>query len=135
LNSSDDYTEEDASSTNSDFQDLIDQANQLWTDEAVSVLMSDLKEVGMVAFIKKYIGEQGMSIRQLLMPFGVLLPPEDPMEPTEISEMGMLRILKVVIGRVLRRREKLPSINTIEDVIHLICKFRKEIVCLYLKYF
>lgn len=135
MNSSDDYTEEDASSTNSDFQDLIDQANQLWTDEAVSVLMSDLKEVGMVAFIKKYIGEQGMSIRQLLMPFGVLLPPEDPMEPTEISEMGMLRILKVVIGRVLRRREKLPSINTIEDVIHLICKFRKEIVCLYLKYF
>jgi hypothetical protein len=97
----------------------------------------------MVSFINKYVIERHVSLRALLAVFGVLVVRPIPLrvpapclsrdflftKPAELdNEPGLLRLLKVAISRILRRREKLPHLNTPEDALRLLKEAKRVIV-------
>lgn len=56
-----------------DWSEVIQEAEEQWSEEEINIMMADLKEIGMVAFIRKYYLDKGIPIRKLLMAFGVLV--------------------------------------------------------------
>jgi hypothetical protein len=68
---SDDYVEEAASA--SEWGDLIQEAESSYSQSEIDGLMAELREIGMVHFIRKYCVDQAVPPRKLLMGFGVLV--------------------------------------------------------------
>ena len=56
-----------------DWSEVIQEAEEQWSEEEINIMIADLKEIGMVAFIRKYYLDKGIPIRKLLMAFGVLV--------------------------------------------------------------
>jgi hypothetical protein len=106
----------------SDCGDLIQEAEEAYSQAQIDDLMNELRESGLVKFMHKYIGELAVPPRKLLMAFGVLV------DPDYTNEKELYRILKMSINRVLRRRAKLPNYNTVSDAVQLIENARKIMV-------
>jgi NAD-dependent histone deacetylase SIR2 len=129
-----------------------------FTEEEMHKMAATLKEVGLVTFLRDYLrggdGDEIPSLRKLILGFGIIpvspkshpTPPnhqpsyEDKMksraEQQPISlrhpstpNLALLPFTKLALSRILRRRQKLPQYNTIEDAIHLL-KTRKNIIVL-----
>ncbi|PWN53403.1 SIR2-domain-containing protein [Violaceomyces palustris] len=105
---------------------LLDQAAEQYPPELVSTMIRELKEDGMVNFLQKYVVQRHCSIKKLLIALGVLLPRS--IRDAEVPESSLLPILKTALSRILRRREKLPQYNTVDDAIQLIKNSKKIIV-------
>ena len=121
-------------------------------------MAATLKEVGLVTFLRDYLrrgdGGQIPSLRKLILGFGIIpvSPKSGPTpqnhQPSNEEKMksraeqqpislrhpstpnlALLPFTKLALSRILRRRQKLPQYNTIEDAIHLL-KTRKNIIVL-----
>lgn len=94
-----------------DWSEVIQEAEEQWSEEEeVAIMVADLKEIGMVAFIRKYYLEKGIPIRKLLMAFGVLVVrasllvlhnAEVVSQPQDFDqEVDLLKVLKMACGRM-----------------------------------
>lgn len=103
----------------------LEQALNMFPDEEVERMINNLKENGMVAWLKEYVIHRAIPIRQLLLGLGVLLtqPPK-----ADIEDMTLLPLLKVTLTRILRRRTKLPQYNTVDDVLSLLRTSKRIVV-------
>ncbi|KAG9017944.1 NAD-dependent histone deacetylase sir2 [Tulasnella sp. 427] len=101
------------------------EALQMFPDEEVERMINHLKEEGMVAWLREYVIHRAVPIRQLLLGLGVLLtqPPK-----ADIDDMTLLPLLKVCLTRILRRRERLPQYNTVDDVLSLLRTSKRIII-------
>ncbi|KIO20028.1 hypothetical protein M407DRAFT_30331 [Tulasnella calospora MUT 4182] len=75
----------------------LEQALNMFPDEEVERMINNLKENGMVAWLKEYVIHRAIPIRQLLLGLGVLLtqPPK-----ADIEGMTLLPLLKVTLTRM-----------------------------------
>ncbi|KAK4055852.1 NAD-dependent histone deacetylase sir2 [Microbotryomycetes sp. JL221] len=95
-------------------QELIDAIEPV-TEQETNDMTHFLKERGLFAFVKRYVQELEMPLPRLLLSFGVLIPPETTPE-------NQIRILKITLSRILRNRDRIESLNTVDDVVELIRK-------------
>lgn len=84
-----------------------------FTVEQAKRLRERLRSVGATKFIEETLSKNVFSVRQLATAFGVR--PDLP-----YPEQWYLRILGLCIQRELRRRQKLPQYNTIDDAVALL---------------
>ncbi|KAG8688121.1 NAD-dependent histone deacetylase sir2 [Ceratobasidium sp. 394] len=106
---------------------LMDQMNATFSEDDIDDMYTYLKEAGMLAWIKLYVVEKRIPIVILLLALGSQIPLNIHKEPH--TDPGLLqRLLKVTLSRILRRREKLPNVNTPDDVVALIKRSKKVIV-------
>ncbi|KAG9104242.1 NAD-dependent histone deacetylase sir2 [Ceratobasidium sp. 370] len=132
-------------------EQLMDQMNATFSEEDIDDMYTYLKEagmtilsgavpralfsppgsfcvvLGMLAWIKLYVVEKRTPIAILLLALGSQIPLNIHKEPH--TDSGLLqRLLKVTLSRILRRREKLPNVNTPDDVVALIKRSKNIIV-------
>jgi NAD-dependent histone deacetylase SIR2 len=129
-----------------------------FTEEEMHQMAATLKEVGLVTFLRDYLrggdGDEIPSLRKLILGFGIIpvSPKSNPtlqnhqpfkedkmksraeQQPISLRHpstpnLALLPFTKLALSRILRRRQKLPQYNTIEDAIHLL-KTRKNIIVL-----
>ncbi|KZT59502.1 SIR2-domain-containing protein [Calocera cornea HHB12733] len=96
-----------------------------FSEEEVEEMMQFLKERGMVAFLRKYIGEAGIPPSKLLLAFGVLLAPD---LREQLTNEECLTVLRQAISRTLRDRERILQYETIDDAVRLIRDAKKILV-------
>jgi hypothetical protein len=105
---------------------VVDEAALLYPPERVADLLEELKQDGLVQFLRTHVvGKTEASIKALFIALGVLLP-------KGIREGGtpeyLLSILKTVLARHLRQRRKLEQYNTVDDAVRLISQSKRIIV-------
>jgi NAD-dependent histone deacetylase SIR2 len=82
-----------------------------------------LKENGVIPWLKEYIEGRRLPVKACIEAFGVQLPSGVP------NDDGILfPALTATLRRVLRRRDKLPQYNTIEDALSLITGAKRIVV-------
>lgn len=96
----------------------------VFSKEQVEALHDELRNIGMMKFVDKYIIEQQVPIVKLLYAFGLVLP----FDTSDVPDSALLPIFKVAVSRVLRRRRKLPDINTLDDAVRLISESKKIMI-------
>lgn len=104
---------------------LVDEAAIEFPEERIAAMLKDLKQIGLVAFLQRYIRPE-TSIPRLLIALGILLP--KALRRPETSLPMLQSILKTALHRLLQRREKIPSVNTAEDALCLIRTSSRTIV-------
>ncbi|KAK4688847.1 hypothetical protein P7C73_g1254, partial [Tremellales sp. Uapishka_1] len=130
---SDDYdSEEERDGLGDDeYERLAEEAENGFTDEDMLDMTSELKEKGLIVFLRNYLvpehegGEVG-SLRKLLLGFGIVPPAE--LRHSSTPNLNLLPFAKVALSRILRRRDKLPELNTIPQAIELLRNAKKIIV-------
>jgi NAD-dependent deacetylase sirtuin 1 len=90
-------------------------------DETKEKLRSEAHELGFDAFMMKY---GYYSARSLISLFDVELPPATD----TYKDSELIPLLRIIMARFNRRRQKLKTINTIDDVIKLLKKSNNIIV-------
>ncbi|KAF8605800.1 SIR2-domain-containing protein [Ceratobasidium sp. AG-I] len=119
--------EDEGGEQNPALDQLVDQMHDMFSDEDIDNMLTYLKEAGMLAWIKLYVVDKAVPITLLLLALGSHIPLNINKEPH--SDPGLLqRLLKVTLSRILRRRTKLPNINTPDDVVALIRRSKNMIV-------
>ncbi|PWN97343.1 SIR2-domain-containing protein [Tilletiopsis washingtonensis] len=104
-----------------------EQACVLYPDEQLEEMLYTLRERGFLHFIRTYV-RPDVSVRAiqlLLVRLGSLLPRnvrEDAERPL------VLGVLRAVLMRILRRREKLPQYNSVDDAVALLRRSRRIVV-------
>jgi len=84
------------------------------------LLRSHLRNLGPTNFIQQFLRPEKYSISQLCAAFRVQIPPFADAEDS-------LNILGIAMFRELARRQRLQSINDIDDVVSLL-KTRKNVM-------
>ncbi|PWZ01010.1 SIR2-domain-containing protein [Testicularia cyperi] len=117
---------DDEDESDSEIDRLLDEAAFYFPPEKVAGMIKELKQDGMVEFLHRFVVPDLDKIKHLLIALGVFLPRaiRDGDAPVEI----LLPILKTALSRILRRREKLPEHNTVEDALTLLRKSRRVVV-------
>lgn len=87
-------------------------------------MRTDLRQIGPQAFLEKYLAVQARSVRQVLFAMGIQLPPD----LDDVEDLQLLSILRIYLSREFKKREKLPDVNTSEDVARLLQSCRNIIV-------
>ncbi|CAD6564613.1 MAG: NAD-dependent histone deacetylase sir2 [Tremellales sp. Tagirdzhanova-0007] len=128
---SDEFSEEEPESLgDEEYDGLVDEAESGYTDEDMRQMTHELKERGLIAFLRDYLvrGEatQTPSLRKLLLGFGIL-PPSGLRHPSN-PDIFLLPFAKIALSRILRRREKLPHLNTIPQAVELLRNARNIII-------
>ncbi|GAA99287.1 uncharacterized protein L969DRAFT_48203 [Mixia osmundae IAM 14324] len=99
-----------------------------WDQVQIDELHAQLREIGMINFLRKYLrlerDSPGYSARQLLLAFGVLVP----VSAEDDSNLRYVQMLKVTILRILRRRERRTDVSTLEDALRQIKTARNIII-------
>jgi len=90
-------------------------------EETKERMRSEAHELGFDAFMMKY---GHYSARSLISLFDVELPPS----LDTYKNFELIPLLKIIMARFNRRRQKLKTVNTIEDVVDLIKKSNNIIV-------
>ncbi|KAI8646047.1 DHS-like NAD/FAD-binding domain-containing protein [Parasitella parasitica] len=90
-----------------------------FTDEEMGKLQDEAREMGLMKFIEKYVIDQSVPIPKMLEAFNIYMHPKAAMIATDLE---LLPILKSVITRYLRKRQRLEYVNTIDNVAHLLGK-------------
>lgn len=119
---------EGESDSDTEIDRLLDEAADAFPSETVSLMVKDLKQNGIVAFLQRYVvpDPSPIRIKHLLLAMGVFLPRSirESDTPLEI----LLPILKTALARILRRREKLPQYNTVDDALALLQRSKRIMV-------
>ncbi|ORY20906.1 DHS-like NAD/FAD-binding domain-containing protein [Naematelia encephala] len=113
-----------------EYDHLVEEAENGFTEDEVLEMMADLKERGLITFLRSYLtpNEAGetASLRRLLLGFGII-PPGSLRDPST-PNVYLLPFAKIALSRVLRRRTKLPQYNTVDDAVELLRNAKKVIV-------
>ncbi|TGZ76870.1 SIR2-domain-containing protein [Ascodesmis nigricans] len=96
--------------------------DEVWAPEDAEELKKRLKRLGEERFVEEVLVQGGMSDRRCLAAFGVRPPAAFP-------EQAVRAVLAVVLEREMRRRKRLPEIDTVEKVVELL-KTRERIIVL-----
>ncbi|WWC86720.1 uncharacterized protein L201_001598 [Kwoniella dendrophila CBS 6074] len=130
---SDDY---DSDQERDDLEDdeydkLVEEAENGYSDEEMKQFTNQLKESGLVNFLRDYLLKhdnegQMRSLRKLLLGYGII-PPISLRNPAT-PNLQLLSFAKVALSRILRRRERLTNLSTLDDAIDLFKKSKKIIV-------
>lgn len=106
---------------------IVDEAALFYPPARVGELLDELKEEGLVHFVQTHVvGKTEAEIKALLVSLGVLLP--KTLREESISPGFLLSLVKSVLVRHLRQREKLAGYNTIDDAVRLIGESKRTIV-------
>ncbi|WFD39681.1 NAD-dependent histone deacetylase sir2 [Malassezia japonica] len=95
--------------------------------EEVSDVIHDLREHGILVCLQRHVVSQPEKIVPLLLSLGVMLP-RNVLEEAESNPYAVLPLLKMVLTRILRQRQKLDEFNTLEDVLRLLRTSKKIVV-------
>ena len=98
----------------------------LASDEIARVV-SDLRQHGLVECLRRHIVPNPAFILPLLLSLGIRLP-RSVIKEAETQPYMLLPILKMVLTRILRQRQKLPQYNTVDDVLNLLQRSKRIIV-------
>ncbi|KAI7885138.1 SIR2-domain-containing protein [Lichtheimia hyalospora FSU 10163] len=90
-----------------------------FTQEESDALQDEVKEIGLVKFMEKYLLNQQVPPLKLMEAFNVVMHPGAALA---LSELQQCAILRQVINRHLRKRHRLDHVNTLEDVVSLLAK-------------
>lgn len=119
---------EGESESDTEIDRLLDEAADAFPPETVSLMVKDLKQHGIVTFLQRYVipDPSPIRIKHLLLALGVFLPRSirESNPPLEL----LLPILKTALARILRRREKLPQYNTVDDALGLLLRSKRIMV-------
>ncbi|CEQ42831.1 SPOSA6832_04675, partial [Sporobolomyces salmonicolor] len=139
-----DLTDSEGSSPDEqDWEAIIAAAEAAFSEEQIADMTTFLKERGLFAFVKEYVETRGLSVRTLLLAFGIMIRPDTPLN-------DQLRMLKIACSRVyvpafsspslplpsthglvlnrLRNRDRLEQYQTVDDVVNLIRKSKRILV-------
>ncbi|KIR52085.1 NAD-dependent histone deacetylase SIR2 [Cryptococcus gattii Ru294] len=113
-----------------EYDKLVEEAENGYTDEEMDQYTCQLKENGIINFLRSYLtltedGEM-RSLRKLLLGFG-LVPPL-PLRSPGIPDLQLLPFAKAALSRILRRRERLQDISSLDDAVSLLARAKKIIV-------
>ncbi|KAF9564294.1 SIR2-domain-containing protein [Agrocybe pediades] len=100
------------------------QENDAWSKQEVKQMTHLLKERGSSTFIEEYVKTRNIPILKLLDAFKIHLCPE----LQNRKPKTMLYFLRVALAHVLRKRDKLPQYNTIQDAVDLIRKSQRILI-------
>lgn len=107
---------------------LIEQSALVYPEDRIDSLVKELKEHGLVSFMQKnVVGQSKHNLQALLVGLGILLPAE-LRKNHDVPIAVYVDILKTVLVRHLRTREKLHEFNTVDDAVELLRKSRQIIV-------
>lgn len=90
--------------------------DEMVSEEETADMIAKLKERGILAWMQEYVVRRRIPLKRLLLSLGIVLSPDT----AALGELAHLRLLKAALTRILRRREKLPQYNTIDDVLALL---------------
>ncbi|KAI9312739.1 DHS-like NAD/FAD-binding domain-containing protein [Dichotomocladium elegans] len=99
-----------------------EQVSFPWTSytlEESEALQAEVKEIGLMKFLDKYLIQGQVSPLKMMEAFNVVMHPG---AATALSEVHQFSILRQVINRHLRKRQRLENVNTLEDVVDLLAK-------------
>lgn len=100
-------------------------------------MQDEVKEIGLVKFMEKYLLNQQVPPLKLMEAFNVVMVcvykrhyvhvvtyvvVQHPGAALALSELQQCAILRQVINRHLRKRNRLEHVNTLEDVVSLLAK-------------
>ncbi|PWN21567.1 SIR2-domain-containing protein [Microstroma glucosiphilum] len=108
-----------------DLDRLVREAEISYPPARVKALVRELKQGGLVAFLRQNISDT-TPILHFLVTLGVLLPKS--LRDPGVDRDVLLSLLKIALHRLLQRREKLPQYNTLEDALSLLRDSRSTIV-------
>ncbi len=116
------------SESDTEIDRLLDEAADAFSPETVAQMTKDLKQHGIVTFLQRYVvpDPQPRRIKHLLLALGVFLPRS--MREADTPLEVLLPILKTALARILRRREKLPEYNTVDDALELLQRSKRIMV-------
>lgn len=116
------------SESDTEIDRLLDEAADAFSPETVAQMTKDLKQHGVVTFLQRYVvpDPQPRRIKHLLLALGVFLPRS--MREADTPLEVLLPILKTALARILRRREKLPEYNTVDDALELLQRSKRIMV-------
>ncbi|KAI9636209.1 DHS-like NAD/FAD-binding domain-containing protein [Dioszegia hungarica] len=129
---SDEYDSDDQGDNigEKDYDELVAEAENGFTDEEVAVLTAELREKGLVNFLRDYlvpVSGPGQTLRKLLLGLGVIPPVH--LRSSTTPDIQLLSFTKIVLSRLLRRRTKLPAYNSVDDAVSLL-RHAKNIIVL-----
>ncbi|WVW78248.1 hypothetical protein I302_100201 [Kwoniella bestiolae CBS 10118] len=114
-----------------EYDKLVEEAENGYSDEEMEKFILQLKESGLVNFLRDYLlqSENGemRSLRKLLLGFGII--PPSPLRNPSIPNIHLLPFAKIALSRVLRRRQRLSHLSSLEDALNLL-KTSKNIIVL-----
>ncbi|CDS13007.1 hypothetical protein LRAMOSA05191 [Lichtheimia ramosa] len=90
-----------------------------FTQEESDALQKEVKEIGLMKFMEKYLLDQQVPPLKLMEAFNVVMHPGAALA---LSELQQCAILRQVINRHLRKRQRLEHVNTLEDVVSLLAR-------------
>ncbi|BEI87895.1 uncharacterized protein CcaverHIS019_0106130 [Cutaneotrichosporon cavernicola] len=122
---SDEFSDSDESLAEEEYEALVQEAEGGYTDDQVAELVTQLKEDGLVNFLRGYLSE-GQSLRKLLIGLGIV-PPRHLREAST-PDLLLLPFVKMALSRVLRRRSKLEQYNTVSDAVDLLRNAKRIMV-------
>lgn len=117
----------------SDSNDHIDAAGQVPAEQdtgtptsslSAASLRQELKDLGIEPFLDKYIADSVHTVRDVLTAFGLRLPPHFE----DLCESDIWSIFRIYLKREFNRRDRLPHINCMEDIVKILVKCQKVIV-------
>ncbi|WWD00791.1 hypothetical protein V866_007726 [Kwoniella sp. B9012] len=113
-----------------EYDKLVEEAENGYSDEEMEKFIHQLKESGLVNFLRDYLSHvedgQMRSLRKLLLGFGII--PPIPLRNPSIPNIHLLPFAKIALSRVLRRRQRLSHLSSLEDALELLKKSEKIIV-------
>ncbi|WWC68130.1 uncharacterized protein I206_102052 [Kwoniella pini CBS 10737] len=113
-----------------EYDNLVEEAENGYNDEEMKRYTEQLKEHGLVNFLRDYLFDRDSgnmrSLRKLLLGFGII-PPIQFRNPST-PNIHLLPFTKIALSRILRRRTRLEQYSSIEDAVKLIKTSKKIII-------
>ncbi|KAJ1960055.1 NAD-dependent histone deacetylase sir2 [Dipsacomyces acuminosporus] len=94
-----------------------------FSSEEMDIIRSEAHALGLNAFLQEYVFDKGASVRSLLEVFS-----EHASLSINMPDLQLLPLLKHHLIRFYRNRPKLPTVNSIEDVVDLIKRSNRIMV-------
>ncbi|KDN40018.1 SIR2-domain-containing protein [Tilletiaria anomala UBC 951] len=109
-----------------DLQALIDEAEAAFPEERIKELKRSVQELGIRGWVQHHVIGKKFNIQHFLIAVGVLLPKE--LRDSDVPVEALVPVLKAVLIRLLRQRERLAQYNTPDDAVNLIKTARNIVV-------
>lgn len=119
---------EEEQTEDSEIDLLVERAAILYPPAKVDAMVNELKQQGLVHFMRSYVtGLSKDQVKALIIALGTLLP-RKLRDDSDLPLPIYVTILKTALARILRRREKLPQYNTVDDAVELLNRSRNIVV-------
>ncbi|KAJ1973759.1 NAD-dependent histone deacetylase sir2 [Dimargaris verticillata] len=102
-----------------------DGIDAYFSEDEKHFLRLEARDCGLFEFIDRYVVDQGLPVRALLSAFSSRIAAD---LPATASDLDLLPLLRLTVARFLRHRDKLATLNTVEDVVALLAKTRRIMI-------